>query len=159
MKPTEAPQARALIDSGRLLWLGMTLLVGVALALFVTAWAVLILWLLELARSQGGVVQPVLAFLLTMVFRSVAVPLKATLGYLLSVLAAFGVVTAVFENGIAAFFPDFRGFSQAQSQHFVYPLHRMYGQFLFHVLWNLFQIFDVVFRNQHMLDATTQSRQ
>ena len=40
--------------------------------------------------------------LLTMVFRSVAVPLKATLGYLLSVLAAFGVVTAVFENGIAA---------------------------------------------------------
>ena len=31
MKPTEAPQARALIDSGRLLWLGMTLLVGVAL--------------------------------------------------------------------------------------------------------------------------------
>ena len=31
MKPTEAPQARTLIDSGRLLWLGMTLLVGVAL--------------------------------------------------------------------------------------------------------------------------------
>ncbi|WP_207204591.1 MMPL family transporter [Sanguibacter massiliensis] len=40
--------------------------------------------------------------LLTMVFRSIAVPLKATFGYLLSVVAAFGVVAAVFENGIAA---------------------------------------------------------
>jgi len=40
--------------------------------------------------------------LLTMVFRSVAVPLKATFGYLLSVVAAFGVVAAVFENGVAA---------------------------------------------------------
>ena len=35
--------------------------------------------------------------LLTMVFRSVAVPLKATIGYLLSVGAAFGVTTMVFE--------------------------------------------------------------
>ncbi|MGP7959450.1 MMPL family transporter [Sanguibacter sp. A247] len=40
--------------------------------------------------------------LLTMVFRSIAVPLKATFGYLLSVVAAFGVVAAVFEDGIAA---------------------------------------------------------
>lgn len=37
--------------------------------------------------------------LLTMVFRSVAVPLKATIGYLLSVGAAFGVTAAVFEWG------------------------------------------------------------
>lgn len=40
--------------------------------------------------------------LLTMVFRSVAVPIKATLGYLLSVGAAFGVVTMVFEHGVGA---------------------------------------------------------
>ena len=37
--------------------------------------------------------------LLTMVFRSVAVPLKATIGYLLSVGAAFGVTAIVFEYG------------------------------------------------------------
>ncbi|MFF1877469.1 MMPL family transporter [Leifsonia sp. NPDC058230] len=37
--------------------------------------------------------------LLTMVFRSIAVPIKAALGYLLSVGAAFGVVTMVFEWG------------------------------------------------------------
>ncbi|MGI6878714.1 MMPL family transporter [Microbacterium sp. gxy059] len=44
-----------------------------------------------------------LSFLLLMVvFRSVWVPLKAALGYLLSVLAAFGVVTAVFEWGWGA---------------------------------------------------------
>jgi putative drug exporter of the RND superfamily len=40
--------------------------------------------------------------LLTMVFRSVAVPIKATLGYLFSVGAAFGVVTLVFEHGFLA---------------------------------------------------------
>ncbi|MBN0039038.1 MMPL family transporter [Cellulosimicrobium cellulans] len=40
--------------------------------------------------------------LLTMVFRSVAVPIKATLGYLFSVGAAFGVVTLVFEHGVLA---------------------------------------------------------
>ncbi|MBF4460940.1 MULTISPECIES: MMPL family transporter [unclassified Rathayibacter] len=37
--------------------------------------------------------------LLTMVFRSLWVPLKATLGYLLSVGASFGAVSAVFEWG------------------------------------------------------------
>ncbi|MBT8796548.1 MMPL family transporter [Microbacterium flavum] len=37
--------------------------------------------------------------LLMIVFRSVWVPLKATLGYLLSILASFGVVAAVFEWG------------------------------------------------------------
>ncbi|NUU07574.1 MMPL family transporter [Leifsonia sp. C5G2] len=37
--------------------------------------------------------------LLTMVFRSIAVPIKAALGYLLSVGAAFGAVTVVFEWG------------------------------------------------------------
>ncbi len=37
--------------------------------------------------------------LLAMVFRSIAVPLKATIGYLLSVGAAFGATAAVFEWG------------------------------------------------------------
>ena len=37
--------------------------------------------------------------LLMMVFRSIAVPIKATLGYLLSVLAAFGATAMVFEYG------------------------------------------------------------
>nr|WP_218852643.1 efflux RND transporter permease subunit [Spelaeicoccus albus] len=37
--------------------------------------------------------------LLTMVFRSIAVPIKATVGYLLSVGASFGVVSLVFGHG------------------------------------------------------------
>lgn len=40
--------------------------------------------------------------LLAMVFRSVWVPLKATIGYLLSVGVAFGAVVAVFQNGLFA---------------------------------------------------------
>jgi len=40
--------------------------------------------------------------LLMIVFRSVWVPIKATLGYLLSVVAAFGAVTLVFEHGVLA---------------------------------------------------------
>jgi RND superfamily putative drug exporter len=41
-----------------------------------------------------------LAFLLLMlVFRSILVPLKATLGFLLSVLAAFGALVTVFQDG------------------------------------------------------------
>ena len=38
--------------------------------------------------------------LLTVVFRSIAVPVKATIGYLLSVLAAFGVCQIVFNRGL-----------------------------------------------------------
>lgn len=40
--------------------------------------------------------------LLTMVFRSLWVPVKATVGYLLSVGAAFGVIALVFEKGYGA---------------------------------------------------------
>ena len=47
--------------------------------------------------------------LLTMVFRSVAVPLKATIGYLLSVGAAFGITAMVFEYG---WFSDFLNVAQ-----------------------------------------------
>lgn len=38
-------------------------------------------------------------FLLTLVFRSIIIPVKATIGFILSVLAAFGATTAVFQNG------------------------------------------------------------
>jgi RND superfamily putative drug exporter len=47
----------------------------------------------------GLIVVGLSLILLTMVFRSIAVPIKATLGYLLSVAAAFGVVSLVFEGG------------------------------------------------------------
>lgn len=47
----------------------------------------------------GLIVVGLSLILLTMVFRSVAVPIKATLGYLLSVTASFGVVALVFEHG------------------------------------------------------------
>ncbi len=47
----------------------------------------------------GIVVVGLSLLLLMIVFRSIAVPVKATLGYLLSVGASFGAVTAVFEWG------------------------------------------------------------
>ncbi|MDO5700273.1 MAG: MMPL family transporter [Bowdeniella nasicola] len=47
----------------------------------------------------GIVVVGLSLILLTLVFRSLWVPLKATVGYLFSVLAAFGAVTIVFEYG------------------------------------------------------------
>ncbi|MGQ4598970.1 MMPL family transporter [Nocardia sp. R6R-6] len=37
--------------------------------------------------------------LLTLVFRSIVIPIKATIGFVLSILAAFGATTAVFELG------------------------------------------------------------
>ena len=47
----------------------------------------------------GVIVVGLSVLLLTVVFRSLLVPLKAALGYLLSVLASFGVVVAVFQWG------------------------------------------------------------
>ncbi|HSE09690.1 MAG TPA: MMPL family transporter [Nocardioidaceae bacterium] len=47
----------------------------------------------------GVVVVGLSLVLMTMVFRSIAVPVKATLGYLLSVGASFGAVAAVFQWG------------------------------------------------------------
>ena len=47
----------------------------------------------------GAIVIGLSLILLMMVFRSIAVPLKATLGYLLSVGAALGAVVAVFQLG------------------------------------------------------------
>ncbi|MFD6179180.1 MULTISPECIES: MMPL family transporter [unclassified Isoptericola] len=50
----------------------------------------------------GLVVVGLSLVLLTMVFRSIWVPIKASLGYLLSVGAAFGTVALVFEEGVFA---------------------------------------------------------
>ena len=50
----------------------------------------------------GLVVVGLSILLLTMVFRSIVVPIKAALGYLLSVFASFGVVVAVFQWGWGA---------------------------------------------------------
>jgi len=47
----------------------------------------------------GIVVVGLSLVLLTMVFRSIAVPIKATVGYLLSVGSAFGVTALVFQRG------------------------------------------------------------
>ncbi len=61
---------------------------------------------IDISDRLGGALVPFGIFvvglsliLLTMVFRSIWVPIKAALGYLLSVAAAFGVVAAVFEWG------------------------------------------------------------
>ncbi|MDP3967606.1 MAG: MMPL family transporter [Nocardioides sp.] len=50
----------------------------------------------------GVVVVGLSLLLLLVVFRSIAVPLKATAGYLLSVLASFGAVVLVFQHGVGA---------------------------------------------------------
>ncbi|WP_029069042.1 MMPL family transporter [Jonesia quinghaiensis] len=50
----------------------------------------------------GAVVVGLSLVLLLVVFRSIAVPLKATVGYLLSVMASFGVTWAVFGYGWGA---------------------------------------------------------
>ena len=64
---------------------------------------------IDVSSKLGGALLPFgllvvgLSFLLlTMVFRSLWVPLKATLGYVFSVVAAFGVVAMVFERGWGA---------------------------------------------------------
>ena len=64
---------------------------------------------IDISDKLAGALLPFGAFvvglsfiLLMIVFRSIAVPIKATLGYLLSVVAAFGVVSAVFERGVGA---------------------------------------------------------
>ncbi|GAA1961497.1 MMPL family transporter [Microbacterium deminutum] len=61
---------------------------------------------IDISDRLGGALLPFGVFvvglsliLLTIVFRSIWVPIKAALGYLLSVAAAFGVVAAVFDWG------------------------------------------------------------
>jgi RND superfamily putative drug exporter len=61
---------------------------------------------IDISNKLGSALVPYLAviiglafILLTLVFRSILVPLKATLGFLLSVAATFGAVVAVFQWG------------------------------------------------------------
>ncbi|RCK68761.1 MMPL family transporter [Desertihabitans brevis] len=64
---------------------------------------------IDVSDRLGGALLPFGIFvvglslvLLTMVFRSIAVPIKATLGYLLSIGVAFGLTTLVFNGGHGA---------------------------------------------------------
>ena len=64
---------------------------------------------IDISDRLGGALLPFALFvvglsfiLLMIVFRSIAVPLTAALGYLLSVAAAFGAVALVFEFGVGA---------------------------------------------------------
>ncbi|RFU39154.1 MMPL family transporter, partial [Actinomadura logoneensis] len=64
---------------------------------------------IDVSAKLSGALAPYLALvvglafiLLMLVFRSVLVPLKATLGFLLTVAATFGVVVAVFQKGWGA---------------------------------------------------------
>jgi putative drug exporter of the RND superfamily len=64
---------------------------------------------IDVSAKLGAALLPYLAIvvglafvLLTLVFRSLLVPLKATLGFLLSIAATFGAVVAVFQWGWAA---------------------------------------------------------
>src|SRR5262249_45146777 len=66
--------------------------------------------------------------LLLLVFRSVAIPLKAIVMNLLSVGAAYGLIVLVFQHGVGA---DFLGFAQTDQVEFWLPL------FLFSILFGL----------------------
>lgn len=63
----------------------------------------------DISSKLSGALLPFGAFvvglsliLLMMMFRSITVPIKAAIGYLLSVVAAFGVVSLVFIDGVGA---------------------------------------------------------
>ncbi|TDE14092.1 MMPL family transporter [Jiangella asiatica] len=72
--------------------------------------------------------------LLTMVFRSLLVPLKAALGFLLSMMATFGVTVAVFQNGFLA---DLIGVEQTG------PIISMLPIFLIGVVFGLAMDYEV----------------
>ncbi|MCS5717378.1 MMPL family transporter [Herbiconiux sp. CPCC 205763] len=86
--------------------------------------------------------------LLTIVFRSLAVPISATIGYLLSVGASFGIVTAVFEWG---WFADLLGVAK------VGPVISFFPILLMAVLFGLamdYQVFLVSrMREEHVKGA------
>ncbi|MDX2970353.1 MMPL family transporter [Kribbella solani] len=95
-----------------------------------------------------------LAFLLlTLVFRSLLVPLKATLGFLLSVAATFGALVAVFQWG---WFADLFGIAGQTG-----PIISMLPIFLIGVVFGLamdYQIFLVTrMREEHVHGAEPQA--
>ncbi|RAV23354.1 MMPL family transporter [Paenibacillus contaminans] len=58
--------------------------------------------LAEVFPTYIGVIVVLSLIILLLVFRSILVPIKATVGFLLSVLATFGITTAVFQWGWAS---------------------------------------------------------
>lgn len=89
-----------------------------------------------------------LAFVLLMlVFRSILVPLTATLGFLLSVLATLGATVAVFQQGLFGIFPE-------------QPIVSFIPIFLIGVVFGLamdYQVFLVTrMREAHVHGATTR---
>ncbi|WP_069811213.1 MMPL family transporter [Streptomyces sp. TP-A0874] len=67
----------------------------------------------DISAKLAGALAPYLAIviglafvLLILVFRSILVPLTATLGFLLSVLATLGATVAVFQDGLFGLFPE-----------------------------------------------------
>ncbi|MFC5701866.1 MMPL family transporter [Cohnella faecalis] len=56
----------------------------------------------EVFPTYIGIIMVLSLIILLLVFRSILVPLKATVGFLLSILATFGITTAVFQWGWAS---------------------------------------------------------
>lgn len=68
---------------------------------------------IDVSAKLGGALAPYLAvviglafILLVLVFRSILVPLTATAGFLLSILATLGATVAIFQEGTFGFFPE-----------------------------------------------------
>ena len=96
---------------------------------------------IDMSDKLGGALLPYLllvvglAFvLLTLVFRSILVPLKATLGFLLTILATFGAVVAVFQWGWLA---NLLGVSQTG------PIVSMLPIFLIGIVFGLAMDYEV----------------
>jgi len=96
---------------------------------------------IDMADKVTGAILPYLAvvvglafLLLMLVFRSILVPLKAALGFLLSVCAAFGVIVAVFQWGWLA---DLLGVQT------VGPISSMLPVFLIGVVFGLAMDYEV----------------
>jgi len=102
--PLSAPdsqETKALVDRMRTAFPAIEAQTGTALAVTgVTAIGVDVSQRIQGALIPFGLVVVGLSFvLLLLVFRSILVPLKAAVGFLLSVTAAFGIVVAVFQWG------------------------------------------------------------
>ncbi|MEN3362192.1 MAG: putative drug exporter of the superfamily [Mycobacteriales bacterium] len=110
---------------------------------------------IDISAKLGGALLPYLAVvvglafvLLTLVFRSLLVPVKATAGFLLSIAATFGAVVAVFQWGWAA---DLLGVKQTG------PIISFLPIFLIGIVFGLamdYQVFLVTrMREEHVLGA------
>jgi RND superfamily putative drug exporter len=100
----DSPETTALVERIRELAPGITERYGLPISVTGTT-AVMIDISSTLGRALlpfGAIVVGLSVLLLMMVFRSLFVPIKAALGFLLSVIGSFGVVVAVFQWGFLA---------------------------------------------------------